>query len=162
MNIANWTDADRRSVVASAAITMGSVVKLEDDGAGSREATMLDDADAALLVSGGYGVAFKVAARADQVASSSGVPTRLGDRTVTIATGDQMLEMRKGSIIEYLPAELHDSLNPGQSGTLPAVGDALEIKDSLWCEVGFAGAITTVVAHVYDLRDGNVLVELDV
>lgn len=165
IHIANYLDADRRSATAGEAITMGMVCKVSDAGDGTRKLLKLGDSDSASVVSGKWGVAYKVSTDAAQVDTTDLTAAQLakfGDRRVTIASGDAIVEVRKGAIISYSLDLLHDSLNPDEGGTLPEAGDALEIKGSQWCEVGTSGAVTTLAGRCYGLAEGNtkVLVEL--
>jgi hypothetical protein len=81
---------------------------------------------------------------------------------VTIASGDQVVEVRSGAIIEYSADLLDDSLNPAAGGATPTVGDALSMKGSKWCSAGAGGALTPTspVARVFKVFGTRVLVEL--
>jgi hypothetical protein len=161
LHIANYEDADRRSVLAGEDMPLGAVIKISGTNADEdRVAMKLADADSALLLPGKYAVSFKVSSDPLQVSSST-APAFLGDHTVSISSGDQMVEVRRGAILEYDPSLLDDSLNPDNAGTLPNVGDALGIKGSLFCDAGVGGAITSpVIARVYDVVGGKVRIEL--
>lgn len=160
INIANYFDADRRSAKAGETITMGMVVKVSDWGNGERKLLALTDSDSALLVNGKYGVAYKVSADPQQVASST-APSSLGSRLVTISSGDAVVEVRRGAIIEYSADLLHSSLDPARGGTTPTVGQDLAIKSSQFCTTATGSAITSpIVARVFRVFGTKVLVEL--
>lgn len=160
LHISNFFEAQRFSCTAASAMGMGAIIKISDDGTGNRKATLLANTDSALLLSGKYGVAYKVSTDPFQVNSST-APTFLGDRVVTINSGDAIVEVRKGAIIEYSADLLDASLDPARSGTTPSVGDALAIVNALWCAVGTASSIASpVVGRVYDTHGTLVLVEL--
>jgi hypothetical protein len=165
LHIANYFEADRRSVRAGEAMDLGSVITITDNGSGGRVAMKVTSAGQA--VSGIVGVAFKVSADPLQVTAStvnadSGAD--LGSRIVTIASGDQIVEVRRGAVLEYTADLLDDSLNPAADtpGTTPDVGDILHIKAGKWCEVGASGAVipATPIAKVYRTFGTKVLVEL--
>lgn len=160
IHIANWYEADRRSAKAGETITQGMVVKVSDWGNGERKLLKLADGDAALLVNGGYGVVMKISTDPGQVSTST-APAALGDRTITIVSGDQVIEVRRGAIVEYSADLLHSSLDPARSGATPVTGAALAIKSSQWCTTGTGSAITSpVVGKVFRVFGTKVLVEL--
>lgn len=159
INIANFFESDRRSATAGEAMTMGMVVKVSDQGDGSRRLLKLLDADSASVVGGSYGVVYKVSSDPGQVNTSTAL-ARTGDRTVTIASGDAVIEVRKLAIIEYSADLLHSSLDPARAGATPLAGAKLEIKSSQWCAVGTGGAITTLAGKVFKVHGTKVLVEL--
>lgn len=162
INVANLLDADKRTAVAGEAITMGMVIKLSDDGAGRRKALKLLDADAAVAAKPGtYGVAYKLSTDSNQVASST-APAVLGDRTVSISSGDLIIELRRGSIVEYSADLLHSSLDPSRAGTTPQAGTDLNVKGSQWCALaGVAGSMSgTVIGRVFRVFGTKVLVEV--
>lgn len=159
-NIANFFESDRLSAVAGEDMTFGMIVKVQDNGAGSRRLMKLGDADSAQLVAGKYALVYKVDERAELVDSSTAL-ARTGDRVEKILSGDAVVECRRGVVMEYSADMLHASLDPARAGTTPAAGDALEIKGSQWCKVGTSGAITTPVAgRVLKVHGTKVLVEL--
>lgn len=160
LHIANLLEADRRTATAGETMDMGMVVKVQSDNAGGRYLMKLADGDSALAVSGNVGVVYKVGTDAFQVDSST-VPTEFGSRLVTIASGDLVVEVRKGAILEYSLDLLHSSLtSSGVQNCIP--GEKLEIKDSTFCKAGTSGAITSpIVGRCYGLRGTTtVLVEL--
>ena len=160
INVANFYESPRYSAVAGEDATQGMVVKIEQDAAGERRLYKLLDADAAELVAGNYGVIYKVSEDPDQVESST-APTPTRDRVPTILSGDAVVEVRRGAIIEYTADLLHSSLDPDRAGTTPAATDTLALKDSQWCTTGTGSAITSpVVGRVYKVYGTNVLVEL--
>lgn len=162
INVANLLDADKRTAVAGEAITMGMVIKLSDDGAGRRKALKLADSDAAVAAKPGtYGIAYKLSTDSNQVNSST-APSSLGDRTVSISSGDLIIELRRGAIVEYSADLLHSSLDPSRSGTTPQAGTDLNVKGSQWCATsGVAGSMSgTVIGRVFRVFGTKVLVEL--
>jgi hypothetical protein len=163
IHVANFFDADRRSATAGEDMTMGMLVKVEDAGDGTRRLMKLADGDTAEVVSGKWGVVYKVSTDSNQVDVTEFTTTqleRLGDRRVTVSSGDAVIEVRKGAIVGYTADLLHDSLNPAEGGTLPEAGDKLEIKGSQWCEASTGGAITTLAGRCYGLIGSTVLIEL--
>lgn len=162
IQIANFYDAPRRTAVAGEAIPQGAVIKLTAAADGQRKAMKLTDSDSALLVFGKYGVAVKISARQYQVTQSLfGVPSDWGSRITTIVSGDQIVEVGRGAILEYDPSLLHDSLNPANGGALPVVGDTMAIKGGLFAAASASGAITSpVVARCFDVLGGRVRIEL--
>lgn len=161
INVANYFGSDRRSAKAGEAITLGMVVKISDDGTGFRKALKLLDADSAFLVGGLYGVAYKVSVDPNQVGSTSTAPASTGDRTISIASGDYMVEVSRFAVIEYSPDLLHASLDPARSGATPVAGQVLAIKSSQWCTAATASAITSpIVGRVFRVHATKVLIEL--
>jgi hypothetical protein len=161
LHIANLYDSSRRTAIAGEAIPLGSVIKLSAAPNGDRRALAVVDADSALLVPGNYGVATKISTELLQVTTSNNVPVEWGTRLVTIYSGDAIIEVARGAILEYDPSLLHNSLNPSQGGALPAVGAALAIKNGKFCATGTAGAIASpVIARVHGLVGSKVRIEL--
>lgn len=159
LHVANFYDAPRHTAVAGEAIALGAVIKIVNDG-GTRKAMTVADADAALLVAGNYGVAYKVNAQENAVTSST-APAAFGDRTGPIASGDLIVQVDRGAILEYDVSLLHDSLNPNAGGALPAAGAALGVKGGKFCTAGTSGAITSpVVGRVFDLIGSKVRIQL--
>ena len=159
LHIANYLDATRWTIEAGEAIPIGAVIRVANN-AGVRTAYLVDDADAALLVPGNYGVAFKVLADPLGVASST-APASFGDRTVSIAEGDSIVQVDRGGILEYDVSLLHDSLNPNEGGTLPVAGAALGIKDGLFCTAATVDAIVSpVVGRVFDILGSRVRIQV--
>lgn len=160
LHIANFFEAQRFSCIAASDMDMGQIIKISDDGTGNRLATLLGNSDSALLVSGKYGVSYKVSTDPFQVNSST-APTFLGDRVVTILSGDPMVEVRKGAIVEYTADLLDASLDPARSGTTPTAGTALAVLNARWAASTAVGAITSpVIGRVYDVNGTTILVEL--
>lgn len=156
LTIANFYEADRRTAVAGEAIAMGAVIKISDDGKGARKANTVQDADAALLVAGKYGVALKVSNDPLQVSSST-VPSEMGSRIVAINSGDFIVEVRKGAILEYDVSLLDASITAANV----VVGEALAVKSGKFCKSNVAGAITSpVIGRVFNVHNGKVRVEL--
>ena len=159
LHIANFYDAPRHTAVAGEAIALGAVIKIVNDG-GTRKAMTLGNADSALLVAGNNGVAFKVNAQ-DMAVSESTASAATGDRTGPIASGDLIVQVDRGAILEYDVALLHDSLNPNEGGALPAAGAALGVVGGKFCTTGTASAITSpVVGRVFDIIGSKVRIQL--
>ncbi len=160
LHIANYMDAERRTVKAGEVIAMGQVIKI-GNVAGVRTATWVRDAEATSMVQGRVGVAFKVSDDALNVATSTVPVDFAGSRLTTIASGDLMVNVTAGAIMEYDVSLLHSSLDPARAGVLPVAGDALGVKDGLFCRANVASAIISpVFGRVYDLLGGKVRVEL--
>jgi hypothetical protein len=162
LHIANFFDAPRHTVFAGEAIEMGAVIKISEGAAGERLAMQITDSDAAHLVKGKYGVAAKIPTNPLTVEEQLyGVPQEWGSRVVQIYSGDAIVQVAPGAIIEYDPSLLHDSLNPAEGGSLPAVGAALAVKGGKFAAAGTGGAIASpVVARVFDVLGGKVRIEL--
>lgn len=161
INVANLLDADKRSCVANEAITMGMLIKMSDNGAGKRLAKLLLDADTTLIGrTGTIGVAYKLSTEAYQVATTT-APAATGDRTVAIVSGEQMIELRRGSLVEYTADLLHSSLDPSRAGTTPVAGADLYVKGSQWCSTGTASSLSgAVIGRVFRVFGKKVVVEL--
>jgi hypothetical protein len=142
LHIANYTEANRLTVTAGAALPLGGIHKIVNVG-GVRTAQALADADAALLVEGNYGLSFKVSTDPFQVSTST-APSFTGVRTVAIASGDLMVSV-VGAYVEIDPSLLDASLDPARAGAAPVPGQTLAIKSGLICGAAVAGAITTPV-----------------
>lgn len=161
LHIANYYDSSRRTAIAGEDISLGAVIKLSAATNGDRLARTVGDSDSALLVAGNYGVAMKISTLELQVSKTVGVPQDFGSRLVTISSGDAIMEVARGAILEYDPTLLHTSLNPSAGGTLPTVGAALAVKSGTFCAVGTAGAIASpVIARVHGLVGSKVRIEL--
>lgn len=148
LNIANYVEADRRSAKAGATITQGQVCYVQDDGSGNRWLFPVLDTDAAKLLPGNYGIAFKVSTDPDQVHTTSlstGQLAELGDRRISIASGDWIVECGQGTKMEYSADLLHTSLDPDNGGALPTVNAAVHLKGGKFCAVGTGGAISSPV-----------------
>lgn len=159
LHISNMYDATRHTAVAGEAIALGAVIKIVNDG-GTRKAMTLADADSALLVAGNYGVAYKVNVDENAVSSST-APSAFGDRTSPIVSGDLIVQVDRGAILEYDVTLLHDSLNPSAGGALPQAGAALGVKGGKFCTTGTASAITSpVVGRVFDVLGSKVRIQL--
>lgn len=155
-NIANFFDAPRFSARAGETMDHGNVVKVLDWGNGERKLMKLANSDAASLSGDKYAVVTKFSTDANQVQSST-APSRLGSRIVTISSGDHVVEIRKGAILEYSTDLLHASI----VSTPPVVGDGLTVKDSLFCIAGTAGqASAQVVGRVFRIFGTKYLIEL--
>lgn len=160
LHIANYMDADRLTAKAGEALTLGQVVKVTGVS-GVRTLTFVRDAEAAALVAGRFGVAFKVSSEELQVATSTVPVDFAGSRLNAIASGDWIALVGPGAILEYDLSILHASLDPARAGVLPAIGDALGVKDGLFCRANVASAIVSpVIGRVYDILAGKVRVQL--
>lgn len=164
VTILNYFDADRRSVSAGEAMTIGDVVKVVVSGT-SRSVTKLGDADDALALPGNVGVVFKVSTDPNQVVESAASANAAvtGDRIPSIASGDAVVICRAGTIIEYNASELDDSLNPDAAGVLPTVGQDLGVSGSKFATIAAAtaaGIASPVIARCYQVIGSKVAVEL--
>lgn len=161
LHIANFRDASRRTTTAGAEIPLGAVIVAADVN-GVRTSTAVGDAQSALLVKGNYGVAMKLSKLQYQVSSTvNNIPEDFGSRLTSIKSGDAIVEVAPGAIMEYDVALLHSSLDPARGGALPAAGAALGIKSGLFCTAATSGAITSpVVGRVHEVIGGKVRVEL--
>ena len=162
LHIANFYDAPRHTAFAGEDIDVGAVIKISAGPAGERLAHQVTDADAAQLVAGKYGVAAKINTNPLAVSETLyGVPEEWGSRVATIKSGDAIVQVAPGAILEFDPSLLHDSLNPAEGGTLPVVGAALAVKAGKFAAAGTGGAIASpVVARVFDVLGGKVRIEL--
>lgn len=159
IGIANYFDSDRRSALAGADLPLGGICKVTDV-AGERTLNLVT-ASGDLQKVGAYAIAFKVSADPLQVDVTSVPVEYLGSRIVAIKSGDQIVEVRRGAIVEYDPSLLDASLDPNRSGTLPTAGDALGVVNGLPCATSAASAITTpVVLRCYSVVGGKVRIEL--
>lgn len=158
-HVANLMDAPRQTVRAGQDIALGAVIRIVNQG-GIRTALQVADGDAALLVAGNYGVAFKV--NTDPLGvSSSTAPAAFGDRALDQPlSGEYIVQVDRNGIVEYDASLLHDSLNPDAGGTLPVAGAALGVKNGIFCAAsGVSGAITSpVVGRVFELVGSKVRV----
>ena len=145
MHISNFFECDRLSAVAGEAMSTGMIVKVSDTGKGERKLMKLLDADTP--AAGAYAIVTKELVDPNEVdATTAGADT--GIRTVSIASGDPVLELRKGVKVRMSLDLLHSSLDPNRAGTLPAVGDTVLVKGSQFCKNNVAGAVATVIAKV--------------
>lgn len=127
LHIANFQEAPRESAIAASALGLGEVVKLQAGAVAGTRYALRVTAAADVQAPGLWGVVMKVKADPTQVAVST-APVNLGDRTVTIASGDLVTVIGMGAILEYHQALLHDSLNPDNSGATPLVGHSLGVS----------------------------------
>lgn len=160
LHISNFFECDRLSAVAAETMTPGMIVKVSDNGSGERKLLKLGNGDAAELVAGKYAIVTKELLDANEVSTST-ASAASGVRTVSIVSGDAVLELRRGTVVEYPADMLHSSLNPALGGTTPAAGDKLEIVGSLPCAAGTSSAITSpIVLRVLRVFGTTVAVEL--
>jgi hypothetical protein len=75
-------------------MTPGMIVKVSDTGAGERKLLKVANADSALLVAGNYAIVTKELLDPNEVTDST-ASAASGVRTVSIASGDAVLELRK-------------------------------------------------------------------
>lgn len=159
VHVANWYEADRRSATAGAALPMGGVCVATGDANNNRVLNVAAS-DADLAKTGQVSIVIKVSSDPLQVDKST-VPSEMGNRIVTIKSGDAVVECRAGSIIEYAPEALDASLDPARGGTAPVVGQKLGVKAGLPCSLAASGAlIAAPILEVYNLVGGKVRVEL--
>lgn len=163
LHIANYFDSDRRSAIAGNDLSMGAVCKVTADAVTGERVLNFATVTGDLQNVGAYAVALKVSADPLQVDTSSVPVEYLGNRIVTIKSGDKIVEVRRGAILEYSPTILDASLDPARAGALPTAGAALAVKNTtgLPCTTGAAGAITSpVVLRCYNVVNGKVRIEL--
>lgn len=160
LHVANYFEADRRSAVAGNDLPMGTVCAVTTNAAGDRvlnAVTVVGD----IQKTGAYAIALKVSADPLQVDVTSVPVELLGNRVVTIKSGDRIVECRRGSIMEYSPTICDASLDPARAGALPIAGDSLGIKAGLPSSLGAGGAIiSTVVLRCYNVVNGKIRIEL--
>jgi hypothetical protein len=160
LHIANYFECDRVSAVANSALVIGSVCKVTDDGKGQRLLTPLTATGD--LVKGKYCIVTKESVDPFEVTDSTIPATLAGNRIVTIASGDNVLELRRGVKVEYSADLLDDSLNPANGGATPLVGDQLAIKGSKWAASGASGVVgsSAGTGEVFRVFGTHVIVEL--
>lgn len=158
INIANYFEADRRSAKAGETLDMGMVVKVSDWGNGERK--LLKVTSSGDLVAENYAVVYKVSAEPYQVTTST-VASQFGSRITTISSGDSVVEVRRGAIIEYSADLLDASLDPARGGVTPKVTDALGVVNARFCAASAGSAINTpMIANVFRVFGTKVLIEL--
>lgn len=161
-HITNMKYADLGTAVAGEAIAQGQICIVTDHGDGRRELNIAGDTDDALVLAGNYAVAMKFTTDANEVNSST-ADSSTGSRLATIAEDDVILEVRRGSKIEYAAAELGASLDPGRAGTTPGVGDDLGVSGGYWATIAAAtsaGIATPVIGRVSEVFGTSVRIEL--
>lgn len=168
MHIANYQDAPRFSCIASTAMGLCEVIKITTGAVtGQRYAarvTVAADVQARAL----WGVALKISADPFQVSTSSVALTVAGDRRVAISSGDQMVQVGAGAVIEIDAALLHSSLDPDRAGSTPAVGASLGVNTSgttalfsTAAQTSLTNVGTTIhIARVYRTFGKKVLIQL--
>lgn len=146
LHIANYQEAPRETVLAAEALNLGEIIQVVSGAvAGTRyckRATAVGQVQSTL----NWGVVMKISADPFQVSSST-VAAELGNRVVSIASGDAVVHVGPGAIIEYHQSLLHDSLDPDRSGTTPAIGTSLGIATS-GSQTRWAAAASTSFANV--------------
>jgi hypothetical protein len=167
LHIANYQEAPRWSCVAAADMQLGEVIKITTGTVvGQRYCTRVAVA-ADVQSQGQWGIVTKVSADPFQVSTSS-VPADLGNRIVSISTGDNVVQIAAGAIIEFDRSLFHSSLDPDRGGTLPTVGASLGVNIatgkallSTAGATGLTGVGTTInVARVFRTFGTKVLVQL--
>lgn len=174
IQVTNWKYADIGTGVAAANQAVQGMVCKVTDSSGKRLLTVLTDTDDALVFSatyvnsGNYAVAMKVDTDANEVdfANPDGLAASVGtaNRFVTIRAADLIMEVRRGSKIEYSADLVDASLDPARSGATPAVGDSLGVKGGKWATVAAATATgimpVPAIARVHKVFGTNFVVEL--
>lgn len=155
IHISNFFEADRLTVHAGEAIGQGNVIAISGLNGTSRRIAVKATSGGQFLA-GNVGVAVKYSNDEYQVVASS-VPSELGSRLVTMASGDLIVAVRSGAIIEYDASDLDASITTSNV----APGEALAVLNSKFCKASAGGAITSpVIARVYDVLNGKIRVEL--
>lgn len=150
-HIVNHKYADTSTAIAGADhAALGMICKVTNSN-GKRLLTPIGDTEDALVVEGNYAIAMKYSTDEFE-ATSSTAAARLGDRKVSIKQNDVILEVRRGAIVSYTPAEVDASLDPARSGTMPTVGQALGVSGSRWATAAAAttaGIASPVIGRVF-------------
>lgn len=154
-SIANFWEADRRTARAGESMQQGAVVAVSDWGDGQHKLMKLTTGFSG--AAGQYGVAYKVGTEPNQVESSTANTTLLGTRSITIVSGDYVVEVRPRAILEYSQDLMHSSM-----ATFQGVGTALGVLAGQWCTSATGSAVTApVIGRVYRyFGTARVLVEL--
>ncbi len=169
MQIANLYDAPRWTGIAATDLDLCEVVKVTTGAVTGQRYLARVTASGDVQKPGLWGVAWKVSSDPYQVSTSlSTVPTRLGSRVVTILSGDAIVQVGVGAIIEVDASMLHSSLDANNSGVTPTVGQSLGIatsgskaKFSTAASTSLAGVGTTIhVARVFRTFGTKLLIEL--
>lgn len=158
LHVANFYECDRVSAVAAAALAQGVVCSVSDTGTGERFLTAMS----ASPVTGAYCIVAKESVDPFEVSDSTVPQILAGSRIPTIASGDAVLELRRGVKVEYSADLLDDSLNPANSGATPTVGQKLAVKNGKWAATGAAGVVSgsAGIGEVFRVFGTNVVVEL--
>jgi len=160
--ITNMKYADLGTAVAGGTIAQGQICIVTDHGDGRRELNVAGDTDDALVLAGNYAVAMKFTTDANEVNAST-ADASTGSRLATIAVDDIILEVRRGSKLEYTAAELGASLDPGRAGATPVVGDDLGVASGYWATITAAtssGIASPVIGRVSEVFGTSVRIEL--
>jgi hypothetical protein len=150
ISIVNYFESDRRTAFAAADMALGSICKVTANANGDRLMTTAP-VQADLQKVGAYAI------------DVTSVPVEyLGNRVVSIKSGDAIVEVRRGAIVEYDPSLLDASLDPARSGVLPTDGATLAVSATgLPCTTAAVGAITSpVILRCYNVVGGKVRIEL--
>jgi hypothetical protein len=165
--ILNYDESDRRSARAGADnMEIGDVVQVIDDPdtAGARKAIPAGNTGTT-LVRTAVGILWKVRMDGRRVVTTTSLSTKqlrdLGDARTYVDSGDQIVVVRSGAIIEFDEDSCHSSL---YTTNLPNVdvGDLIVIKDSKIAKSGTSSANTTPnpFAYVYAVSGAKIFVEL--
>lgn len=146
LHIANYFEAPRLTVNAAVDLDLGEVIKVVTGAVTGARYAQRVTAAADVQKAGQWGVAMKISADPFQVSSST-VSSALGDRIVTIASGDAIVQVGAGAIIEFHRSLFHDSLDPDRSGVLPVVGDSLGVATSS-SKARFSSAASSSLTNV--------------
>ncbi len=162
-HVVNFKYADMETATAGAAMNIGDIGLVTEGATGDiRQVDPIGDTDDLLVLEGNVGVVIKFPADALEVATSTAQPST-GDRVPSIATGDLVVLVGKGAILEYDADELDDSLNPGQGGTTPTLGDDIGISSAKFSDIATAvsaGIAVPVIARVHKLFGTKVQIKL--
>lgn len=155
LHIANFEDADRRTATALEAMVEGNVVYASGVPGGKRclnKVTVTGN-----LKVGAWGVVAKFSDQALAVSDSTASVTDFGSRLITIVSGDLVVEVRRGAILEYST----DLLHPSITALNVSPGEELGILNAQWCKAATGSAIVSPVAgKIYGVRNGQIQIEL--
>lgn len=166
-HVANYFEASRLTVLSAVALDLGEVIKVVTGAVTGQRYAQRVTVAADVQAKGQWGVSMKISADPVQVSTST-VSSTLGNRIVAIASGDSIVNVGAGAIIEYDRSLFHDSLDPDRTGVLPTVGASLGVATSgsktRWSSAA-SSSLTNVgtsihVARVYRTFGKKVLVQL--
>jgi hypothetical protein len=162
MKILNLFESDRRSCIAGEDLEIGQVIRIADDGEGEREAFAAADGDT--LKETTTGLAWKVKMDGRRLVTTTSLTAKqlrtFGDARTYLDSGDQMVIVRKGAIVELEEEDVHASLYTSSVPNV-VVGDTLVVKDGLLAKSGTASANTSLdFARVYRVHGTSIFVEL--
>ncbi len=163
--ILNYDEADRRSARAGEDdMEIGNVVQVIDDGSGGRKAILAGDTGTTLSPTA-VGILWKVRMDGRRVTTTTDLTTvqlrDLGDARTYVDSGDQVVVVRKGAIIEFDEDSCHASLYTSNVPNV-VVGAKLVIKDAKIAKSGTGSANTTPdpFAFVYAINGAKIFAEL--